>query len=394
VGGVKMNYPVFSNAHLIIGRGSIESIVDINENRFALVGDFKALGEKRLKKIETMLKEAGKEIKVIASVEKEPTTSDFQDALTTINDFQPDCILAIGGGSAMDFAKVLWMFYEHPCFSLEQAFQPFSVPPMGSKAKLIAVPTTSGTGSETTCVAVLVDKDTKKKRLIMSRNLIPSIAIIDSDFPDTMPKHVAAYSGLDALSHALEAAACRISSQIVKTIAISAAQEIIEWLPASVNETDEDKKSTAREIMHNISTVAGMAINNSCTGLSHAMDQIGPLFGLPHGLVCGILLPYTIDMCCPTKEYVSLSRRLGYTGDDGYVCKKLVKRLFELNKELGIPLNLKNVGITLSDMEKNMDELVENAMSSASTALCPAKLSQQQLRGGFLRAYHGEPLDS
>ncbi len=385
-----MSYQIFANTKYIVGRGSIKCLSDMKESRFGLITDLRALGEERLKNIENMLKQAGKEIKIIADVKREPTTSDLEEPISVINEFKPEWILAIGGGSVIDTAKVLWMLYEHPDFNLEQAFKPFSVPSLGKKSRLIAVPTTSGTGSETTCVAVIVDNSSKKNRLIMSRELIPNMAIMDADFADTMPKKVAAYSGLDALAHAMEAAVCKISSPIVKTIGIAAALEIIEWLPVSVNGIDIDEVSRAREIMHNASTLAGMAINNSCTGLSHAMDQIGPMFGLPHGLICGILLPYTTDFCCPTEEYTVIARRLGFSGSDKELCKNLVKKLFRLNKTIGIPLNLKDAGISLSDMEKNMDELVESAISSASTNLSPAEFNQDKLTKAFMKAYHGD----
>jgi alcohol dehydrogenase class IV len=388
-----MSHQIFANTYYIVGRGSIKCLSATKETRFGLITDFRALGEEILEKIKDMLKQAGKEIKVIADVKREPTTSDLEEPISAINEFKPDCILAIGGGSVIDTAKVLWMFYEHPDFTLEQAFKPFSVPKRGKKSRLIAVPTTSGTGSETTCVAVLVDKSSEKKRLIMSRELIPSMAIMDADFADTMPKKVAAYSGLDALAHALEAAVCKVSSPIVKTIGMAAALDIIEWLPVSVNGVDKDKVSRAREVMHNASTLAGMAINNSCTGLSHAMDQIGPLFGLPHGLICGILLPYTTELCCPIEEYSSIARRLGFSGSDDELCKNLVKKLVRLNRTIGIPLNLKDAGISLSDIEKNMDQLVNSAMSSAAANLSPAEFNQNRFIEAFLKAYHGDLLN-
>jgi len=271
-------------------------------------------------------------------VNAEPSTDAVQKVLEHIRRFKPDCILAIGGGSVLDTAKALWIFYEHPDYTWEQAFTPFGVEKLGKAAKLVAVPTTSGTGSETTCVAVITDSETGLKRLIMSDEIVPTMAIVDADMVSSMPAKVAAYSGLDALAHAIEGAACSVSCDLAVSVALGAALDILEYLPASVKaDPESDESRRAREIMHSAASMAGMAINKSCTGLTHSIDQIGPIFGLPHGLVCGLLLPHTIAYSSPHPIYVRIARRAGYAGSDKEMCDGLVKRLWDLNAELGIP---------------------------------------------------------
>ncbi len=384
------DYSFYFNTKFVCGRGSLGYLNELDSSRTALVIDSRALAADRLEEIKKRLTGSGRVCEVVADVSAEPSTDAVQKVLEHIRAFKPDCILAIGGGSVLDTAKALWVFYEHPDYTWEQAFTPFGVGELGKAAKLVAVPTTSGTGSETTCVAVITDSETGLKRLIMSDEIVPTMAILDADMVSSMPAKVAAYSGLDALSHAIEGAACSVSCDLAVSVALGAALDILEYLPASVKadpESDEGRK--AREIMHTAASMAGMAINKSCTGLTHSIDQIGPIFGLPHGLVCGLLLPHTIAYSSPHPIYVRIARRAGYAGSAKEMCDGLVKRLWDLNAELGIPRNLKDLGVDREEFASHVDRLAKIGVSTAASKFSPAPLDEEKAKALLWQAYEG-----
>jgi alcohol dehydrogenase class IV len=389
-GDYMADYSFYFNTKFVCGRGSLGYLNELDSSRTALVIDSRALAADRLEEIKKRLTGSGRVCQVVADVSAEPSTDAVQKVLEHIRAFKPDCILAIGGGSVLDTAKALWVFYEHPDYTWEQAFTPFGVGELGKAAKLVAVPTTSGTGSETTCVAVITDSETGLKRLIMSDEIVPTMAILDADMVSSMPAKVAAYSGLDALSHAIEGAACSVSCDLAVSVALGAALDILEYLPASVKadpESDEGRK--AREIMHTAASMAGMAINKSCTGLTHSIDQIGPIFGLPHGLVCGLLLPHTIAYSSPHPIYVRIARRAGYVGSDKEMCDGLVKRLWDLNAELGIPRNLKDLGVDREEFASHVDRLAKIGVSTAASKFSPAPLDEEKAKALLWQAYEG-----
>jgi alcohol dehydrogenase class IV len=389
-GDYMADYSFYFNTKFVCGRGSLGYLDELDSSRTALVIDSRALAEDRLEQIKKRLTGSGRVCQVVADVNAEPSTDAVQKVLEHIRRFKPDCVLAIGGGSVLDTAKALWVFYEHPDYTWEQAFTPFGVEELGKAAKLVAVPTTSGTGSETTCVAVITDSETGLKRLIMSDEIVPTMAILDADMVSSMPAKVAAYSGLDALAHAIEGAACSVSCDLAVSVALGAALDILEYLPTSVKadpESDEGRK--AREIMHSAASMAGMAINKSCTGLTHSIDQIGPIFGLPHGLVCGLLLPHTIAYSSPHPIYVRIARRAGYAGSDNEMCDGLVKRLWDLNAELGIPRNLKDLGVDREEFASHVDRLAKIGVSTVASKFSPAPLDEEKAKALLWQAYEG-----
>ena len=384
------DYSFYFNTKFVCGRGSLGYLDELGSLRTALVVDSRALAADRLDAIKKRLTGSGRVCEVVADVKSEPSTDDVQQVLEHVQEFKPDCILAIGGGSVLDTAKALWVFYEHPDTTWEQAFTPFAVHALGKAAKLVAVPTTSGTGSETTCVAVITDSMTGLKKLIMSDEIVPTMAILDADMVSSMPAKVAAFSGLDALSHAIEVAACSISSDLAVSVALGAAVDILEYLPVSVKADPESAEGReAREIMHSAASMAGMAMNKSCTGLTHAIDQIGPIFGYPHGLVCGLLLPHTIAYSAPHPIYVRLARRAGFTGSDKDMCDHLVQRLRDLNAELGIPRNLKELGVDREEFAQHVDRLAKIGVSTSASKFSPAPLDEVKAKALLWQVYEG-----
>jgi len=387
-----VRYSWFVNAPMVTGRGSLEHLAQIGARRVALVADTRALAATgALQRAGDLLTRTGCDWTLVHDVRQEPRMRDVQEAVPAMRAYAPDAILAMGGGSALDVAKALWFFYEVPDATWDMAFAAFALPRLGVRARLIAVPTTSGTGSETTCVAVLVDEG-GRKRLMMSRELIPSLAILDPDLVDSMPSQVASSSGMDALTHAIEAAVCTIASPMVTAVAVEAAAGIMEWLTASVAAAPgSPERRQAREMVHYAASRAGMAINNSSAGLAHAMDQIGPLLGIPHGLACSLALPYTVAFTGLQPAFSILARRLGGSGDDAGLSRHLVGRIWKLGRDLGLPAGLRECGVSERQFAPLAEALSREAAGSGSARLAPAAPDEDGFARMFWQVFRGAP---
>ena len=297
---------------LICGRGAVKFAATLGRKRAAVIGYTDSVEEKARE----IFAGTDTEIRYIASIQREPLIGDIFDNLPALQEFQPDLILAIGGGSVMDVAKGLHLFYENPHLSFADSLKPFALPALGKKAVSVHVPTTSGTGSETSSAAVFIHPETKVKNLLLSNTLIPQYAVVDAEFTDHLPPAIQIVSGLDAMCHAIESTTAANSNVCTKAIATQAALDVLDYLPDAVNmDLPEAQRLAAKEKLHMAATMAGIAITNSFTGIVHSYDHPGPAFHLPHGVVCGIMLPYAMELVGPQEEYACLARRLGYRGD-------------------------------------------------------------------------------
>lgn len=379
----------FLNAPLAFGWGSLAHIGQLQGRRAAIVTDDAAMEQLGfLEHVAAHLTQAGLEAQVVARVAREPTTTDVDAARPAMVDFAPDWIVALGGGSVLDTAKALWVFCEHPDLSWEEAFKFNDLPPM-RRTRLVAVPSTSGTGSETSRVAVIVDVQAGMKRLIFSPEIIPTLAILDPALPATMPSPLAAASAFDALSHAIEASLATIATEFTVSLALGAIRLIFKHLPASYHDADRQ----AREQVHYAATIAGMAINNSTAGLAHGMDQVGPLFGVPHGVVCAILLPYTLafSLDTATSRLAEMGRALGLpVEDERERAWAFLREYVALQRTVDLPLAFKDAGIAEDAYRAQLDPMIEAAQVSGSTRLSPKIPSVAETRDLFLRAYHGQ----
>jgi len=383
-------FSVLRQSQLVTGRGSISFLSTMGKKKAAIFYDGRMMDENARQNLSALLAGGGCESSFIADIRNEPFFSDIKNAVGNVRDFGPDLIVAIGGGSVMDTAKAVWLFYEHPALSFEDAFKPFQIPQTTGRAVIAAVPTTSGTGSETTCCAVFVNQDTMRKQLILGFPIMPAFAILDPDFADTLPDKIAAHTGMDALSHAIEAAVCTASSPLVVSLALAAALDILENLPVSVQApAGSPQKAKAREACHYSAALAGVAINNASAGLVHTLDQPGPSFGLPHGLVCGLLLPYTTAFHSPHPVYARLGRRLGLQGSEKEVCNGLVDYLWEFNARVGIPRSFRELGIAESEFMGKINGFLSDLESSMAAILSPKKPSFDEAWQILEDAYRG-----
>lgn len=388
---MEKQFTAFANSSFVVGRGSLAFLRQLGKKRVAVVYDGRVVNQAVHNRIRTLVEEGGGQCRFVADIRNEPYFEDIRRAADEMEQFAPDLILAVGGGSVMDTAKAMHLFYEYPQLTMEEALRPFTLPPLGNKAVLVAVPTTSGTGSETTSAAVFIQQQTKEKHLMLSNNLIPAYAVLDADFTDSLPSSIAAHTGMDALTHAMEAAVCKNAHGMVVSIALGAALDLLENLEASVlPQQAPQRRAQARETCHIAASLAGVVITNSFAGLAHAMDQPGPYFGLPHGMVCGLLLPYTTAFASPHPVYATLARRLGLRGaNDAARCQALVDHLWEFNARLGIPHSFAQQGIPEKEYLEKLDDFAALAAGSPSAHLSPRAPEVQQARRLLEDAYYG-----
>ncbi len=379
----------FSAIHcpqIITGRGSLSYFATLGKQRIGVISYTDELSPT----VQSLAGEAGADVRYLAQVKREPTIDDVMQIVDRAVEFQPDLILAIGGGSVMDTAKAVHLFYENPDMPLEKAFIPFSLPALGTKALHISVPTTSGTGSETTSVAVLIDPKTNIKRLLMDNKLIPHVAILDADLTDSLPDPIALSTGMDALTHAIEASVAKNASAFSRSLAIGAASDILEQLESSVSTNpDRDARRSAKETVHIAASLAGIAITNSCTGLAHSYDHPGPEFGLPHGTVCGLMLPYTMSLCGPQHAYAVLARRLGYSGDEAALSQHLINHIFSLMQRIGMKTCFRDMGIDESAYFAKVGEWSTTSLSAFATVVSPADMTVELGKQLFTDCYYG-----
>ncbi|ATH93859.1 bifunctional acetaldehyde-CoA/alcohol dehydrogenase [Bacillus glycinifermentans] len=349
---------------------------------------------------------------IFSDVEPDPSIETVMNGALAMAKFQPDVIIALGGGSAMDAAKGMWMFYEHPdaeFFDLKQKFLDIrkrivKYPALGEKAKFVAIPTTSGTGSEVTSFSVVTDKEANTKYPLADYELTPDVAIIDPQFVMTVPKHITADTGMDVLTHAIESYVSCMANDYTDGLAMKAIQLVFEYLPrAYKNGSDE----IAREKMHNASTIAGMAFSNAFLGINHSLaHKLGAEFHIAHGRANAVLLPHVIryNAAKPTKftafpkynhfvadqRYAEIARTLGLpakTTEEGV--ESLIKAIVALAKELDIPMSLKQNGIDAAEFESKIDIMADRAFEDQCTTANPKLPLVSELAEVYRAAFKG-----
>ena len=349
---------------------------------------------------------------IFAEVEPDPSFDTIKRGVRAIENFKPDVIIAIGGGSAMDAAKGMWLFYEHPEADVEGLKLKFmdirkrtyKFPKLGTKAKMVAIPTTSGTGSEVTSFAVITDKTQNKKYPLADYELTPDVAIVDPDLVMTLPKRITADTGMDVLTHALEAYVSNMASDYTDGLAEKAAELVFNNLQKAYDNGDD---KLAREKMHNASCIAGMAFTNAFLGLNHSIaHKIGGEFHVPHGRANAILLPYVIryNASKPTK-FVSFPKYEYYIADEKYAAiarknglpalttqegvNSLIEAIKNLMQNLEMPRSFKECGIDEQEFLAKVDELADRAFEDQCTTANPRVPLVSEIKQILLDAYYG-----
>ncbi|MCL2746808.1 MAG: bifunctional acetaldehyde-CoA/alcohol dehydrogenase [Coriobacteriia bacterium] len=350
-------------------------------------------------------------------VSSDPTLKSAKEGAKAMCDFEPDCIIAIGGGSPMDAAKIMWTLYEHPDADFHDLATRFmdirkrivSYPKMGEKANLVAIPTTAGTGSEVTPFAVITDEETGIKYPIADYELLPNIAIIDVGLMMGMPPSLTAAAGIDALSHSLEAYASMLASDYTDGLALTSIKNIMKYLPVAYADGNNEE---AREKMANASTIAGMAFANAFLGICHSMaHKLGAFFHLPHGVANALLISEVIRFNATerpqkmgafsqyeypkaTERYAEIASFLGLPGETNEEkTEHLIAEVNKLKENIGIEKCIKDYGIAEEDFLARLDEMVEQAFDDQCTGANPRYPLMKELKGIYLRAYYGTQAD-
>ena len=349
---------------------------------------------------------------IFSEVESDPSFDTIMKGVEAMKSFNPDVIIAIGGGSPIDAAKGMWLLYEHPDADLEGLKLKFmdirkrtyKFPKLGIKCKMVAIPTTSGTGSEVTSFAVITDKEKNKKYPLADYELTPDVAIVDPDLVMSLPKSVTADTGMDVLTHALEAYVSNMASDYTDGLAEKAVELVFKYLKEAY---DDGTNKLAREKMHNASTIAGMAFTNAFLGVCHSMaHKIGAEFHLPHGRINAILLPYVVryNSSMPTK-FVSFPKYEYYIADEKYytIAKKvglkadskeeginsLIEKIKEMNEHLNIPKSFKDAGIDEQEFLAKVDMLADRAFEDQCTTANPRVPLVEEIKQIMLDSYYG-----
>ena len=361
------------------------------------------------------LNEMGITYTVFSDVQPDPTLANAQAGAKLMREFEPDVIIAMGGGSAMDAGKIMWVMYEHPEVDfLDMAMRfmdirkrVYTFPKMGEKAYFIAVPTSAGTGSEVTPFAVITDQDTGVKYPLADYELLPKMAIVDADMMMSAPKGLTSASGIDALTHALEAYASMMATDFTDGLAKQAAQLIFEYLPACYD--NGQNEPVAREKMGNAATMAGMAFANAFLGVCHSMaHKLGAFHHLPHGIANALLIELVIrynSAEVPTKmgtfpqyayphtkrRYAEFGEYLGFKGaNDDETVENLIRNIHALKERVGIKNTIRDYGVDEEKFLATLDEMSEQAFDDQCTGANPRYPLISEIKEMYLKAYYGE----
>ncbi|NLL76140.1 MAG: iron-containing alcohol dehydrogenase [Clostridiales bacterium] len=384
-------YSIFITPRFVSGRGSISFFASLGKKRIGIIRGGKSYNNALQETIENLAEKSGAQICYLAQIRNEPYIEDIFSCMDEVRAFEPDMILAVGGGSVLDTAKAIHLFYENPHMKFEDALIPFTLPKLGHKAIHVSVPTTSGTGSEATSVAVFIDPETQTKQLLLDNHLIPHYAILDADLTDSLPDSIRIATAMDALTHAIEASTAKNASIMTQAMALEAALDILEHLTESLSGcTDRALQAFAREKIHIASAMAGTAITNSCTGLAHSYDHPGPAFGKSHGSVCGLMLPYTMALCGPHPNYAILAKRLGYAGNEKELSQSLANHLLYLRKELSLENSFAEMGIPEKAYFKRVPEWACRSIAAMATQMSPASMDTEKGHALYDACYFGK----
>ena len=386
----------------------------LNKKKAFIVTDSFLYNNGYTKPITDKLDEMGIQHTTFFDVAPDPSLACAKEGAAAMDAFKPDCIIAVGGGSAMDAAKIMWVMYEHPEVDFMDMAMRFidirkriyTFPKMGEKAYFIAVPTSAGTGSEVTPFAVITDQDTGVKYPLADYELMPNMAIVDADMMMNAPKGLTAASGIDAVTHSLEAYAAMLATDYTDGLALRSLKMIFEYLPRAYDNGPNDP--VAREKMANAATMAGMAFSNAFLGVCHSMaHKLGAFHHLPHGIANALMIEEVLRFNAsetPSKmgtfsqydhphtlaRYAEVADYLGLKGNsDAEKLESLINAVNELKERIGIKKTIKDYGIDEKDFLDRLDDMVEQAFDDQCTGANPRYPLMSEIKQMYLKAYYG-----
>ena len=384
----------FTSPKIAFGEDSLEQLGSIEGRRVLVITDPIVSKLGMLELVTNELKKEPRAVEVFDQVEAEPSFENVEKVAAAMRRFQPDLIVALGGGSCIDAAKGAWVVYERPDLALD-AVSPLTKLDLRKKARLVAIPTTAGTGSDATWVAILTDRSQNMKLdYFSSRELVPDYSILDPRFVLKLPKQATAYTGLDALDQAIEAYVNQWRNDFSDGLALRSIQILFEYLPKAFDNPDD---LLARQKTQNAATMSGLAFSNSQVGLAHATGHaLGAIFHMAHGLAVGISNPYVIQFSSRDAAhlYSDIAHVIGIEEESAQkATDMLVESIKRLMVHLKTPLSLRDAGISESAFEQNADSLIEQTNRSTCTFVNPRVPDVEEVRKLFVCMFEGKPVN-
>ena len=380
------------------GKGALEALKTFKGKKAIICvggGSMKRFGF--LQKAEDYLKEAGMEVKLFEGIEPDPSVETVMKGAAVMQEFEPDWIVAMGGGSPIDAAKAMWIKYEYPDITFEDMCKVFGIPALRNKAHFCAISSTSGTATEVTAFSIITDYEKGIKYPIADFEITPDVAIVDPDLAETMPQKLVAHTGMDAMTHAIEAYVSTANCDFTDPLALHAIKMIQSDLIPSYN-GDMEK----RDSMHNAQCLAGMAFSNALLGIVHSMaHKTGAAFStghIPHGCANAIYLPYVIKYNAKdpvaAERYAEIARKMGLEGTcQQALINSLCEKIDEFNVRLNIPKTLKDFGIQEEEFKEKVAKIAELAVGDACTGSNPRAIDPANMEKLLTCTYYGTEVD-
>ncbi len=395
--------PYFLSPKVLFGRGILRRLgieLQGKGNKAVIITD-KAVAKLSGRLLE-VVRNAGYEVKVWDEAEPEPSVEVALAGSKFLLDFEPQWVIGFGGGSAIDTAKAAWLLYERPDLAsteLDKSAGPRAILNLRKKARFIAVPTTSGTGSDVTWAIVLTDTVKRRKIAFANNEIVPDISVLEPEFTVEMPRALTASTGLDVLGHAMDGYTALQQRDFSDGLCLQASKMVFEWLPKACKDGSD---LVAREKMQNAATIAGLGFGNSNTSLSHALaHSIGATFRIPHGRAVGIALPYSLEYIIsnpaipnapdPVERISTVAKFIGIEASSAIDrVQKFIGEIRELEKEIGEPLSLKEAGISDKQMGEAIDTLAGLASTDANMPSSPCECKDDKLKQLFRDIWAGK----
>ncbi len=361
---------------------------------FIVVGSERTMNDGTIAKIQAHLKEANIESTVFCGIEADPSVETVMKGTKAMQEYNPDLIIGVGGGSPIDAAKAMWIFYEYPNHTFEEAAKPFTLPLLRKKARFVAVTTTSGTGTEVTAFSIITDEKTNIKYPIADYNITPDVAIVDTTLVQSLTPTLVANTGMDALTHSFEAYVSVVEDAFADALGIKSIEMIVNNVVKSYNGEEE-----ARKTMHVAQCLAGMAFSNAILGIVHSMaHKTGRVFGIPHGCANAIYLPYAIQYNAKDERaaalYADIAKRIGLAGNTtGELVKSLVALVADLKVKMNMPKTMKDFGVDEKEFLAQLSTIAEAACNDACTSTNPRTIDPATMEKLFKAAYYDEEVN-
>jgi alcohol dehydrogenase class IV len=384
----------FNSPEIVFGEDALSYLDELSGRRAFIVTDpvLHELGF--TEKVAAHLRTAGLEVAHFAEVEPEPSLETVYRGAEALRAFEPDWVVGLGGGSAMDAAKAMWVLYERPDLTAD-AISPLEKLGVGKKARLIAVPTTSGTGSETTWAIVLTDIAEGRKLGLGSRETLATLAVVDPSLTAALPPRITADTGIDALVHAIEGYTSQWRNDFSDGLCLKAAQLVFEYLPRAVTDGSDRE---AREKLANAAAIAGLGFGNSMAALAHALGHaLGAVFHLPHGRCVGLFLPYTIEFVATggASRYADIAHLLRLACDDGEAASAaaLAGAIRDLMRQIGQPVSIAEMGVSRADFDAALERLCDFSEMDTQIVISARIPEREELVKLYQYAYEGRSVE-